>query len=51
MKRKWITRADLWVLAGVLVCALSLLALSGRRTTGDTVSIYVENELFAEISL
>ena len=51
MKRKWITRADLFVLAGVLVCALSLLALSGRRTAGDTVSIYVENELFAEISL
>ena len=51
MKRKWITRADLFLLAGVLVCVLSLFALFGRKEAGDTVSVYVGNELLAELSL
>ena len=51
MKRGWITRADL-----VLICCLSLFCLLlfwflGPKEQGNTVSVYVENELSATFAL
>ena len=51
MKRKWITRADLFVIFILLAAALSLYFFSKPSEAGDTVSVYVGNELCAEFSL
>ena len=51
MKRRWITRADLCVLAAALICALTLFLLTKPRAAGTCVSVYVENELVATLSL
>ncbi len=51
MKRRWMTRADLWVLLCVLLLSLALFFLARQRETGDTVSVFVENDLYASFSL
>ena len=50
MKRKWITRTDAFVLLALLLLALALFLLRPREY-GDTVSVYVENELYETLSL
>ena len=51
MKRKWITRADLFVLLGVLVCVSVLFFCVRPKAAGDRVSVYVGNALVAAFPL
>lgn len=51
MNRKWITRADLYLLAGVLICVLTVYLITKPRMAGECVSVYVGNEQIAEFSL
>ncbi len=51
MKRRWITRADLCVLLCLLLATAALYLLLRPRGAGDTVYIYVGNELYDEFGL
>lgn len=51
MKRRWITRADLWVIGLLLLLSASLFFLLRGTEQGERVSVYVGNELYAELSL
>ena len=51
MKRRWITRADLWVIGALLLASLSLFFLLREGERGERVSVFVGNELYTELSL
>ena len=51
MKRRWITRADLWVIGVLLLASLSLFFLLREGERGERVSVFVGNELYAEFPL
>lgn len=51
MKRKWITKLDLCVLLFLAVAVLVLFGVLFSKTTGELVSVYVDNELRAAFPL
>lgn len=51
MKRKWVTRTDLFLLLSLLAVLLAFALLCKPKREGDTVSVYVGNELYAAFSL
>ena len=51
MKRKWIRPLDIAIVAALLLAGALLLAFTNRGERGDTVSVFVNDELYVTLSL